>query len=89
MKPSFWPDVYHELISQIRATLDRQLDPIYYAQTQERVDISTETDVARILIVTYVKTKLKPIERHAEQEPSHRSGLELSETHLVETFLDE
>ena len=36
-RPSLWPDVYHELISQIRAALKPTLRPKYVARVETRV----------------------------------------------------
>ncbi len=46
-KPSFWPDVHHELISGIRATLTKQLHPRYQVRIEKRVYLSGPQDPGR------------------------------------------
>jgi hypothetical protein len=88
-KPSLWPDVHHELISEIRATLTRQLDPGYYVQIQERVYISTEDDSGRIVLVPDIKVVSQPSGSQASILTSDAGGFEIAEPILVETLLEE
>jgi hypothetical protein len=46
-KPSSWPDVHHELISGIRATLTQQLRPRYSVHIEERIYLSGANDPGR------------------------------------------
>jgi hypothetical protein len=43
--PDLWPDVHHQLISEIRGTLNRALRPRYVARIQLRAYIPDEEDV--------------------------------------------
>jgi Protein of unknown function (DUF4058) len=88
-KPALWPDVHHELISQIRATLNRQLDRTYYAQIQERVFISTDEDTGRIVLVPDIKVSSQPSGSPSAISAEDRGGQEMSEPLLVETLIDE
>ncbi len=49
--PELWPDVHHELISQIRSRLNPRLKPNYVARVELRVYISTEDDPGRQALV--------------------------------------
>lgn len=49
--PRTWPDLRHELISEIRAQLTAQLRPKYVARIEERVYISDDRDPGRKVIV--------------------------------------
>lgn len=49
--PRTWPDLHHELISEIRAQLTGQLRPKYVARIEERVYISDDRDPGRKVIV--------------------------------------
>jgi hypothetical protein len=46
--PDLWPDVHHQLISEIQGTLNRLLRPHYVARIQLRTYISDEDDVRLI-----------------------------------------
>jgi hypothetical protein len=49
--PELWPDVHHELISQVRALLNPKLKPAYVARVELRVYISKEDDPGRQALV--------------------------------------
>lgn len=49
--PTVWPDVHHELISEMRAALSPQLRPRYFVRVENRVYISDEQDPGRWAIV--------------------------------------
>jgi hypothetical protein len=59
-EPGLWPDVHHELISEIRALLTSQLRPKYYVRIEERVYISDETDPGRKVIIPDVRIADRP-----------------------------
>ncbi len=88
-KPSLWADVHHELISEIRATLTRQLDPGYYVQIQERVYVSSEDDAGRIVLVPDIKLESQPSGSHGSSLTTDGGGIEITEPILVEMLLDE
>jgi len=52
--PAIWPDLHHELISEIRAVLNRGIRPRYRATVEERVYISDENDPGRRAIIPYI-----------------------------------
>ena len=45
--PDLWPDVHHELISQIRATLNLLIRPQYVTRVELRIYVSDEDDPGR------------------------------------------
>jgi len=57
--PLLWPDVHHELISNIRAALNSKLGPQYVARVELRVYLSDEDDPGRIAIVPDVRVESK------------------------------
>ena len=65
--PTLWPDVHHELISEIRARLNLQLRPKYVAAIEMRVYISDDDDAGRRVMVPDVRierTKKKQLAGH-------------------------
>src|SRR6516164_1643463 len=53
--PDLWPDVHHELISQIRHQLNPRLRPKYVARVELRVYISDDDDPGRKVIIPDVR----------------------------------
>jgi hypothetical protein len=53
--PQLWPDVHHELISQIRSALNPAIRPKYVARVELRVYISNEDDPGREAIIPDVR----------------------------------
>jgi hypothetical protein len=61
--PDLWPDVHHELISQIRSALNPALRPHYVARVELRVYVSDDDDPGREVLVPDLRveeTKSKP-----------------------------
>lgn len=56
--PSRFPDFHHEMISGIRAHLNRVIRPKYVALIEERVYVSTEDDPGRSFIIPDVEVRL-------------------------------
>ena len=90
--PGLWPDVHHELISEIRAALNVQLRPNYFARVEERVYLSDENDPTRAVVIPDVRVT------HREQDvhPPRRSSRDSSAAILdgvqpleVTTLVDE
>ena len=53
--PGLWPDVHHQLISEIQAILTGQLRPKYCVRIEERVYVSDENDPGRQVIIPDVR----------------------------------
>lgn len=62
--PELWPDVHHELISQIRTALNPALLPRYVARVEMRVYVSDQDDPGRDYRVPDVRI----------EKTSHRKG---------------
>ena len=59
-EPGIWPDLRHELISGIRAALNVQLRPKYFARLEDRVYLSDENDPGREFIIPDVRMVARP-----------------------------
>ncbi len=88
-KPSLWPDVHNELISEIRATLNRQLAPGYYAQVQERVYISAEDDPGRVELIPDVAVSSQTPGSRVATPASGGGGVDVAEPLVLQTLIDE
>jgi hypothetical protein len=55
--PELWPDVHHELISQIRGALNPAIRPHYVARVELRVYISDDDDPGREVILPDVRVE--------------------------------
>ena len=64
--PWLWPDVHHELIGQIRATLNPNLRPRYVARVELRVYISDDDDPGRQVLVPDLRVETSPKRKAAE-----------------------
>ena len=88
-KPSRWPDVHIELISAIRAALNRQLASSYFAQIQERIYISTEDDPGRAELSPDVQVTSQTIEGRPSTPTGEVGNVEIAEPLVLETLLDQ
>src|SRR5436309_11097389 len=68
-RPSLWPDVHHELISQIRAALNLRIRPRYVARVETRVYVADEHDLGRWHMVPDVR-----IDRGRQSKSRPRNG---------------
>jgi hypothetical protein len=90
--PGLWPDVHHELISEIRAALNVQLRPNYFARVEERVYLSDENDPTRTVVIPDVRVTHQ---RRNIRQPAPAAGqtetavLEQVQPLEVTTFLEE
>ncbi len=53
--PDLWPDVHHELISQIRQVLNPALRPRYVARVELRLYVSDDDDPGRDVLILDVR----------------------------------
>ncbi len=59
-KPSLWPDLHHNLITEIQSTLNGGIRPKYFARVETRVYISDQDDPGRSVIVPDVRIMETP-----------------------------
>ena len=71
--PVIWPDVHHELISEIRAALNPNLRPSYVARVELRVYISDDDDPGREVLVPDVRVEAAP-KRRVQIPKAKRDG---------------
>jgi hypothetical protein len=78
-EPGGWPGFHNKLVVEIEAALNRQLMPAYYADIDERVYISDESDPGRKVIIPDVKVVrtghrggAKPVRGVAGRRPPRR-----------------
>jgi hypothetical protein len=88
-KPSFWPDVHHELISGIRAALKRQLRSRYSVRIEERVYVSGPADPGRGILAPdlYLVRRPKPGPRRSKAGGT--AALGVSEPIIAVTLIDD
>lgn len=65
--PELWPDVHHELISQIRTALNPALLPRYVARVEMRVYVSDQDDPGREYRVPDVRIEQTPHRKGAKK----------------------
>jgi hypothetical protein len=88
-KPFLWPDVHHELISEVRAALNRQLGPSYFAQIQERIYISAEDDPGRVVLIPDIQVSSQAKENRPATSTIEGPAVEIAEPLVIDTLLDE
>src|SRR6516165_11249254 len=86
--PVIWPDVHHELISEIRAALNPSLVPRYVARVELRVYISDDDDPGRQALVPDLRVERSPGRKRAKQ-PKKEPALIATEPLIVPTLMDE
>ncbi len=86
--PTIWPDVHHELISEIRAALAPSIRPRYVARVELRVYISDDDDPGRAALVPDVRVEANPAPKGARKAKS-QSALAAAQPLIVPTLMDE
>jgi hypothetical protein len=86
--PWIWPDVHHELISQIRAALNPNLRPGYVARVELRVYISDDDDPGRTALVPDLRVEKNP-KRIGPRKRKAEPVLAGPEPLIVPTLMDE
>jgi hypothetical protein len=86
--PLLWPDVHHELISEIRAALNPRLRPRYVARVELRVYISDDDDPGREALVPDLPVERSPRKKGSKQ-PKMAMTPTVTEPVLVPTLMDE
>jgi hypothetical protein len=85
--PDLWPDVHHELISQIRRNLNPKLRPHYVTRVELRVYISDEDDPGREALIPDVRIE-KP-RRTGGKRPKVETAVAVAEPLIVPILLDD
>jgi hypothetical protein len=86
--PAIWPDVHHELISEVRAALNPRIRPRYVARVELRVYISDDDDPGRELLVPDVRVDATP-KRKGSRKPTLEPVPAITEPVIVPTLMDE
>lgn len=81
--PELWPDVHHELISQIRALMNPLLKPNYVARVELRVYISTEDDPGRQALVPDVRVEARARTGAGNGKPARAGTLAIDEPLII------
>jgi hypothetical protein len=84
--PRLWPDVHHELVSQIRGALNPALRPRYVARVELRVYISDEDDPAREIIPD---VRIEKVKRKRVKKSKKESAVAVAEPLIVPLLIDE
>jgi hypothetical protein len=88
-EPGLWPDVHHELISEVRAVLTGLLRPKYYLRVEERVYISDENDPGRKVIIPDVRIADNPNWQGGQLAAMEGGGLAVAEPIEVTSLIDD
>ena len=74
-EPGLWPDVHHELISEVRAELSRLLRPKYFVRVEERVYVTDENDPGLAILIPDVRVAYSPRYEARHYSPPDDGGL--------------
>jgi hypothetical protein len=88
-EPGLWPDVHTELLSGMRALLNAQLRPKYYARLEDRVYISDENDPGRRVIIPDVRVIAGSEERPRSGNPATAAVMEIAPLEVTTLIEDE
>ena len=86
--PVIWPDVHHEIISEIRAALSPGLRPAYVCRVELRVYISDDDDPGRTALVPDVRVEKSPA-RKGTGKVKTQPAVAGAEPLIVPTLMDE
>lgn len=84
--PDLWPDVHHELMHQIRASLNPRLKPDYVARVELRVYITDEDDPGREALVPDVR--IETASRRPSAKSNGRQAIAIDEPIVIPMLID-
>lgn len=87
--PDIWPDVHHELISQIRSALNPALPPEYVARVELRVYITDEDDPAREVMVPDLRIEESRSTAAKKAKHVNGAGIALAEPEIIPNLIDD
>ncbi|HUY36407.1 MAG TPA: DUF4058 family protein [Pirellulales bacterium] len=85
--PDLWPDVHHELLSQIRSALNLELRPRYVTGVELRVYVSDDDDPGREALVPDLRIE-KP-KRSGTGKPKQAKAVAVAESLTVPFLIDD
>src|ERR1700722_1687897 len=86
--PAIWPDVHHELISQIRSALNPHLRPHYVARVELRVYISDQDDPGIEVIVPDVRIEEAAIAGVKKAKSATGAAVAVAEPEIIPFLID-
>src|SRR5438105_5889487 len=87
--PQLWPDVHHEIISQIRGALNPVLQPHYVARIELRVYVSDEDDPGLEVIIPDVRVEEVPKRRGAKRPKRAPAAAAVAEPLFITLLIDD
>lgn len=87
--PRIWPDVHHELISQIRAALNPRLGPEYVARIELRVYFTGYDDPGIDVIIPDVRIEERETNGPKKPRKSNGAAVAIAEPMVLPTLIDD
>ena len=88
LEADLWPDVHHELISQIRAALSPVLKPRYVARVELRVYIADDDEPIREKYIPDVRVETSQT-RRGSKKPRSANTLQVVEPEIIPLLLED
>lgn len=87
--PAIWPDVHHELISQIRSALNPSLRPHYVARVELRVYVTSQDDPGIEVIVPDVRIEATNKTGSKKIKHTHGAAVAVMEPEIIPYLIDD
>jgi len=87
--PRIWPDVHHELISQIRSELNPRLPSHYVARVELRVYRTDQDDPGIEVIIPDLRIEEAEVKPPKKTRRSNGAALAIAEPEVISLLLDE
>lgn len=88
-EPGLWPDVHHNLISELQAMLNRLIRPKYVVRIEQRTYISDDSDPGRELVIPDLRLQTDRTSADRAPAPSASTTATADEPVIATTLLDE